>query len=258
MIAMHKTFTALLFVCLLVPVAPVQADDGYKLWLRNEPLTDRAYLQECERRFENVMITGDSPVMSTAHDEFLSGLSELTGLKAREVISPEGRGLVVAGTFSSSPYIASLLPDVTPGTTGEEGYIIRSIRQGRRNITVIASGGDRGVLYGLFHLLRIISTEAPLDNLEITEKPATALRLLNHWDNLDGTVERGYAGGSIWNWHLLPGYISPRYRDYARANASVGINGTVITNVNANALVLTPQYLVKVAALANVMSWRSP
>lgn len=250
---MHKTFTALLFVCLLVPVAPVQADDGYKLWLRNEPLTDRAYLQECERRFENVMITGDSPVMSTAHDEFLSGLSELTGLKAREVISPEGRGLVVAGTFSSSPYIASLLPDVTPGTTGEEGYIIRSIRQGRRNITVIASGGDRGVLYGLFHLLRIISTEAPLDNLEITEKPATALRLLNHWDNLDGTVERGYAGGSIWNWHLLPGYISPRYRDYARANASVGINGTVITNVNANALVLTPQYLVKVAALANVM-----
>ena len=253
MITMHKTLTFLLITFFLVPVAPVRADDGYKLWLRNETETDRAYLKECGRRFENVMITGKSPVLRTAHDEFIAGLSELTGLKIREVNSLEGRGLVVAGTFSSSPYVASLLPDVIPGTTGEEGFIIRSVRQGRRDITVVASEGDRGVLYGLFHLLRIIGTESPLDNLDITEKPATALRLLNHWDNLDGTVERGYAGGSIWNWHLLPGYISPRYRDYARANASIGINGTVITNVNANALVLTRQYLVKVAALADVM-----
>ena len=253
MITMYKTLTALLIIFLLVPVAPVQADDGYKLWLRNEPVTDRAYLKECGRMFGNVMITGNSPVLRTAHDEFITGLSELTGLKIREVNSPEGRGLVVAGTFSSSPLVASLLPDIVPGTTGEEGYIIRSVRQGGRNITVFASDGDRGVLYGLFHLLRIIGTESKLDNLDINEKPATALRLLNHWDNLDGTVERGYAGGSIWNWHLLPGYISPLYRDYARANASIGINGTVITNVNANALVLTPQYLAKVAALADIM-----
>jgi len=76
--------------------------------------------------------------------------------------------------------------------------------------------------------------------------------MLNHWDNLDRTVERGYAGASLWNWHKLPGYIDPRYEDYARANASIGINGTVLTNVNANALVLTPMYLEKVAALADV------
>jgi len=113
-IAMHKTFTALLFVCLLVPVAPVQADDGYKLWLRNEPLTDRAYLQECERRFENVMITGDSPVMSTAHDEFLSGLSELTGLKAREVISPEGRGLSLQEHSAHRPILPHFFPTSRP------------------------------------------------------------------------------------------------------------------------------------------------
>ena len=62
--------------------------------------------------------------------------------------------------------------------------------------------------------------------------------MLNHWDNLNRTVERGYAGFSIWNWHTLPGYIDQRYIDYARANASIGINGTVLTNVNANALFL--------------------
>ena len=250
---MHKILTVLLTILLLAPVAPAQADDGYRLWLGYKPVTDRARLKEYQRRLENVMITGNSPVLRTAHDEFIAGLAELTGLKITEVNSLEGRGIVIAGTFSSSPFVASLLPDVVPGTTGEEGYIIRSIRQGRRNITVVASEGDRGVLYGLFHLLRIISTESPTGNLDILERPATALRLLNHWDNLDGTVERGYAGGSIWNWHLLPGYISPRYTDYARANASIGINGTVLTNVNANALVLTPQYLGKVAALADVM-----
>jgi alpha-glucuronidase len=177
----------------------------------------------------------------------------MTGMEVTEVLAPEGRGTIIAGTFGSSPRVASLLSDVQPGITGEEGYIIRSFRQGRRNITVVASEGERGVLYGIFHLLRIIESESPLDNLTITEKPATKLRLLNHWDNLDGTVERGYAGASIWNWHLLPDYIHPRYRDYARANASIGINGTVITNVNANALVLTYQYLLKVAALAEVM-----
>lgn len=250
---MKKTYSFFLSVLLLFPAAQALADDGYRLWLRFQPVNDRGYLRECERRFENVMITGESPVIRTAHDEFIAGMTSMTGMSIREVASPEGRGTLIAGTFSSSPFIASLLPDAVPGATGEEGYIIRSVRQGRRNITVVASEGERGVLYGLFHLLRIISTGSPLDNLDIKEQPATKLRLLNHWDNLDGSVERGYAGNSIWNWHLLPGYISPRYRDYARANASIGINGTVITNVNANALVLTPQYLAKVAALADVM-----
>jgi alpha-glucuronidase len=250
---MKQKTLLILAILLLASGSAVHADDGYRLWLRNDRITDRTYLKECSRRFENVMITGESPVLRTAHDEFIAGLMAMTGQNVTEVLAPEGRGTIIAGTFSSSPLVASLLSDVQPGTTGEEGYIIRSFRQGRRDITVVASEGERGVLYGIFHLLRIIETELPLDNLSINERPATELRLLNHWDNLDGTVERGYAGASIWNWHLLPDYIHPRYRDYARANASIGINGTVITNVNANALVLTHQYLLKVAALAEVM-----
>ena len=79
----------------------------------------------------------------------------------------------------------------------------------------------------------------PIDALSITEPPRLRHRILNHWDNLNGTVERGYAGGSLWDWHKLPDYKAPRYTDYARANASLGINGTVLTNVNANATSLT-------------------
>ena len=82
--------------------------------------------------------------------------------------------------------------------------------------------------------------------------PNVKIRVLNHWDNLDRTVERGYAGQSLWDWSALPDSVSRLYTDYARANASIGINGTVLTNVNANARVLTREYLEKVAALANV------
>ena len=78
------------------------------------------------------------------------------------------------------------------------------------------------------------------------------LRLLNHWDNLDRSIERGYAGKSLWNWDELPGHVDPRLRDYARANASIGINGAVLNNVNASAEFLTAKYLDKVAAIANV------
>ena len=91
-----------------------------------------------------------------------------------------------------------------------------------------------------------------LTDLDVISRPKTKLRLLNHWDNLDRHVERGYAGQSIWDWHRLPDYLDPKYTDYARANASIGINGVSLTNVNADATVLTAPYLKKVAALADI------
>jgi len=120
------------------------------------------------------------------------------------------------------------------------------------NCIVITANTDTGILYGVFHFLRLLQTHQPVSPLNIISFPRLKLRLLNHWDNLNRTVERGYAGFSIWNWHTLPGYIDKRYIDYARANASVGINGTVLTNVNANATILTEPYLQKVKALAEV------
>ncbi|HMD81935.1 MAG TPA: alpha-glucuronidase, partial [Anaerolineales bacterium] len=121
-----------------------------------------------------------------------------------------------------------------------------------KQCTIIAGNNDVGVLYGTFHLIRLLQTNEHITSLAIQSAPRIKYRILNHWDNLDRTVERGYAGFSLWDWHKLPDYIDPRYYDYARANASIGINGSVVTNVNANAQALTPLYLAKVAALADI------
>ena len=117
---------------------------------------------------------------------------------------------------------------------------------------VVASAGDAGALYGTFHLLRLLSTATPIQRLDVREKPRHQVRILNHWDNLDGSIERGYGGRSLWKWEELPATIDPRLHDYARANASIGLNGTVINSVNANPQSLTADYIAKAAAIADV------
>ena len=123
-----------------------------------------------------------------------------------------------------------------------EGYTIKS--QGGK--TIIAASSDNGLLYGAYHLLRLQQTGQSCDNLHINEKPFYDLRILNHWDNPNGTCERGFAGKSI--------FLNPdpeRMRMYARANASVGINGTVLNNVNAKPEALTTESLEKAKAIAD-------
>ncbi len=117
---------------------------------------------------------------------------------------------------------------------------------------VVTSPTEIGLLYAAYHLLRLQETGSYPTTNEIVENPAYKLRILDHWDNLDGTVERGYAGHSIWDWEALPDTLSPRYAAYARANASIGINGTVLNNVNASYKILSEPYLKKVKALADV------
>ena len=119
-------------------------------------------------------------------------------------------------------------------------------------MTVITAHQEIGLLYGTFALLRLIQTQTPIDQLDVTSSPRVQYRLLNHWDNMNGSIERGYAGRSLWQWDELPEKLDPRYSDYARANASLGINGTVVNNVNANPILLRPEYLKKLQALADV------
>lgn len=107
-------------------------------------------------------------------------------------------------------------------------------------------------LYGLAHRDRLSRMGVPVTQI-IEERPRFAHRILNHWDNPDGTVERGYAGKSIWRWDELPETVSPRYADYARMCAAVGINGAVLNNVNASSTILSHDYLVKVARIADVL-----
>lgn len=130
----------------------------------------------------------------------------------------------------------------------KDGYSIKSNNQK----IIISAGSDVGLLYGSYCLLRLQQTGADLTTLDIEELPSYDIRILNHWDNLDGTIERGYAGYSLWKWDELPNTLSPRYKEYARANASIGINGTVLNNVNASPNILKKDYLEKVKALADI------
>jgi len=117
---------------------------------------------------------------------------------------------------------------------------------------VISAGKEIGLLYGVYHILRLQQTKADLSHLNTVEKPSYDVRVLDHWDNLDGSIERGYAGRSLWKWEDLPGKISPRYEEYARANASVGINSVVLNNVNASPNMLREDYLKKAKVLADI------
>ncbi len=147
-----------------------------------------------------------------------------------------------------------ILPDITQirvetrsrPSDGNDSYEIT--RQDDR-ITITAPT-DLGALYGAYHLARLSASGAHVPS-HISESPAFALRILNHWDNLDGTIERGYAGRSMWKWDELPDVMSPRYADYARRNANIGINATVLNNVNASPLILSTPYLHKIKALAD-------
>ena len=237
---------------LLFAVNTLIAEDGYRLWLRYDKISDIALLEEYAQAVTGWMVEGNSPTLNVAADELQAGLSGLLGMNMPSLTKVKKDGAVIAGTPLSSPVIASMKLGSKLAGVNEEGFIILSITYKRRDVTVIAANSDIGVLYGVFHFLGLMQTHKSLSSVNISSAPKTRVRILNHWDNLNRSVERGYAGLSLWNWEALPDTLDPRYTDYARANASIGINGAVLTNVNANALILTKEYLGKVAALANV------
>jgi alpha-glucuronidase len=228
------------------------ADDGYRLWLKYDRVTDQVRLQQYREMIQAIVIPGNSAASGAIKSELQRGMSGLLGKGIP--FKPEGqtRNALVAVTrqnfrAAEIPALSNLLDSLGP-----EGYAIKRVKIGGAKTLLIIANEDRGLLYGTFGLLRLLQTHRPLDRIDVVSKPKVQYRLLNHWDNLDGTVERGYAGKSLWEWGELPSVVSPRYQDYARACASIGINGTVLNNVNANPQILTPAYISKIVALANV------
>jgi len=233
---------------LLLLAIPAWAEDGYDLWLRYRPM--EAAAQARYRPLATAIVSqGNSPSLNAAKNELVRGIGGLLGkaVGAGSVMD----GAVVIGTPAGSPLIAGL--QLPLGKLGREGYLIRSTVLGGHAVTVIAANSDIGVLYGSFAFLRQIQTHQPADHLDMASVPRIKLRLLNHWDNLDGTIERGYAGHSIFDWQKMPDYMDPRYTVMARANASVGINGISVNNVSADVWMLSAMYIDKLAALADVL-----
>jgi alpha-glucuronidase len=242
------SFRAAAAALLMIIAAPAGAEDGYRLWLRYDRLP--AAVAARERGYVyGATGYGDDPRVARAAQELNRAISGLLGT-AGDAGSKPGRGEVVLGTPSDLRRAGVSLLDVSG--LGAEGYLVQSVTVPTGRTIVVTGNSGAGILYGAFALIREMQLGHQLDHLNLRSAPAYPLRMLDHWDNLDRTAERGYAGPSIWDWGSLPGKIDRRYIDYARANASIGLNGTVLNNVNADPQILKPAYLRKVAALADV------
>ena len=203
----------LLVLFISATALPSFSEDGSRLWLRYDTVSVRKQIDKGI----------DSPVMRLAENElstFWKG------------------GKVSLQLMADSEYFA----------LGKDGYTI-NVENGT---TVLRSMSETGLLYAAYHLLRLQACGEDCSRLDVKEKPMNDIRILNHWDNPDGTIERGYAGRSLWKWDELPAKVSPRYAEYARANASIGINGTVLNNVNASPEALSSDNLKKVKTLADI------
>src|SRR5476651_1492212 len=243
-----KKYLVVLTLALICLAA--KAEDGYRLWLRYDLVADKSKLADYRQAINHVIFPANTPMLIAAKKELNMGLEGLIQYQPVEAAAITANTLII-GTPKSNTFISDMPFKKTLLDLNDDVYFIKGIVVNGKVCWVIGGNTDKGVLYGVFAFLKILQTNQPLRLLNITDQPSLTYRILDHWDNLNRTVERGYAGQSLWNWHKLPGYIDPRYIDYARANASVGINGSVLNNVNANTLSLTNAYLIKAAAIAN-------
>ncbi|WP_026713205.1 alpha-glucuronidase family glycosyl hydrolase [Flavobacterium daejeonense] len=246
-----KNPTFLYALVLLFGIQKTIAQTDYKLWLQYNKVVNSERITEYQEKNKNIVTIGNSETIKIATKElqnaFKSLINKTVPLSNK---TAESANIILANQSNLSPELLDQTKTELQ-KINNEGFVIKTIQLKNKPQILITAKKDIGVLYGVFHYLRLLQTNQSINNLDIIDSPKTKVRILNHWDNLNETVERGYAGSSIWNWQKLPDFIDQRYIDYARANASIGINGTVLNNVNANALILTPQYLEKVQALAN-------
>jgi alpha-glucuronidase len=242
-----RLFAAIAF---LIGVLPARAETGYDAWLRYAPVPEpaRARYASVPR---TVTVVGDSPVLRTARDEVIRGLGSLLASPIQPVASLSGKPTIVLGTLDR---VQPALRGVKmPAGLAPDGFWIGTATVRGASLLIVAGQNDRGVLYGAFSLLHRIALGESVTSLDERQEPGSPIRWVNHWDNLDGTIERGYAGRSIFfeNGQVLDDLT--RVRDYGRLLASVGINGVTINNVNANAIVITDGFIPQLARVADVL-----
>lgn len=248
---MHKPsyLAVLLWICISLNSF---ANDGYKLWLDYQPIEESQLRSEIELLLGGVYFFGENPTFEAIKNELdLASKSMIEKAPTYTKDRLQNTRLWI-GTRAQLSQVLSLSKQTEIKVLGADGYWRGTVELDGKSFYAIVGNQPVGVLYGVYNWLNSIQSNTFDKSTELSDSPKINLRMLNHWDNLDRTVERGYAGFSIWDWHRLPGYIDPRYIDYARANASIGINAVSLTNVNANALILTTDFMKKAKVLADV------
>ena len=225
--------------------ASLRAETGRDAWLRYAPLDENTARGYRQRLPAAVAAFGDSPVVETAREEFLRGLRSMLGRTPRLETGWPKESAIVLGTLEA------LGPDAG-GPLPSEAFRLRWATRGPLRHLIIAGADPRGVLSGVFALLRRIALHQPIAPLDEQQAPYAPVRWVNEWNNLDGSIERGYGGRSIFFENDAVREDLTRASEYARLLASLGIQGCAVNNVNANPRVLSPEFLPQLARLAAV------
>jgi len=249
---MKKHIFSLLFIIFMLTAGNfIFAEDGYRLWLKYDLISNARLLKEYENLIHASMVKGESATIQAARHELQTGLNGLLGSTIPQVDNVKENGTVIAGAFQNLSLHQDADLKSKLAKVGDEGFVISNAKVNEKKVIVITANQDIGVLYGVFHFLKLLQSRDDISSLDIISSPKMKLRMLNHWDMLNGTHEyRGLL--SIWDWNTLPIYIRQRYINYARANASIGINATSLNCVDADPLFLTQEVLIKYAALADL------
>ncbi len=231
-------------VLLLILSSYVHAETGEQGWLRYAALPPQA-AQQYKQLPHHIVATGQSPVGRSAASEFARGLHSMLGQTPQVSSTLPGEDSFVLGTPAE---IRHLLPSWN-ASVPPEGWAFSRVTEQGHNYLVLAGGTDRGELYGVFHLLERIAQQKAL--APAAEAPSSPIRWVNQWDNFDGSIERGYAGRSIFydNGHVRADLT--RVSEYGRLLASVGLNGATVNNVNSNLHTLDPEMILELARIAD-------
>jgi len=244
---------ALLTLGIGVPAG--RAETGVDAWLRYPRIRDAAATVQYSQLPAVVVVLGDSPVLTSARDELLRGIGGMLGRTLRVEAKLPGEPAFVLGTVAELEKAKLAEPRALPPEgfhihLSATNYASRTTNSARPERFVVAGGDERGVLYGVFTLLRLIGLHRSLDDLDLREQPTAPIRWVNQWDNLDGTIERGYGGHSVF---FDDGHVRAdlsRAGDYARLLASLGLNGCSVNNVNADTRLLSAAYRPELIRLA--------
>lgn len=234
---------------------PTHKQETDLCWLRYEQMNEAALLETYRTWCQEIVTYTISEVFQTAAHELHEGISALLGVAPVHSEAPTKSHSILLGVKDQTTALDHLLDAERVASIQEDGYLIQSIEAPGHSYIVLIGGSDKGVLYAVFELLRRLQCGETIEQLAITKNPANRLRMMNQWDNMDGSNERGYAGRSIFFEDNAILKDHTRIREYARLLASVGLNAISINNVNVHrreTMLITEELLPEVAQIADV------
>ncbi|WP_228409473.1 alpha-glucuronidase family glycosyl hydrolase [Radiobacillus deserti] len=236
-------------------MATTDRAEAYACWLQYKKIEDVKWLDNYASYCLNIGVVGTSEIIHSALDELSLAFHSMFGKKPTVTPHVDSETSIIIGTYQDMIEEEFALETDVFQSLNDEGYILRTVNHLEKNCVLLVGKTDKGVLYATHHLLRLIQARESLHQLDIVEYPKNQIRMLNHWDNMDGSVERGYSGNSIFYENNKFTTNLERIKDYARLLSAVGVNSISINNVNVwekETYLITRKLLQDVTSIADI------